>query len=391
MADRDLPAESIGPTKPTVPVDPTALTVPTVPTVLTWPGLITQALAGDDLTRDQAAWAMDQVMSGAAPPASLAGVLVALRAKGESVAELRGLADTMLLHARRWDPGVPALDIVGTGGDRSNTVNISTMACVVASAAGVPVVKHGNRAASSASGAADVLEALGVRLDLDPGQVQSTFDEAGITFCFAQAFHPAFRHAAAVRRELGIPTAFNVLGPLTNPAQPRYAAVGVADARMAPLIAGVFAERGARAVVFRGDDGLDELSPATTSRVWWVAGGVVREFVLDPRELGIPRYEVADLRGGDAAHNADVVRAVFDGASGAVRDVVTLNAGIALARARAEELSGSPQDVVGPQDAVQLHDAIRAGINRARQAIDSGAAAQTLQRWVQASRQAADS
>lgn len=344
-----------------------------------WPELLSALIAGTDLSAADTGWAMDRVMSGNATDAQLAGLLVALRAKGESVEELRGIADTMLAHAVRWEPGRPALDIVGTGGDRSHTVNISTMACVVAAASGVPIVKHGNRAASSSSGSADVLEALGVRLDLDPQGIQDVFAAVGITFCFAQTFHPAFRHAAVARRDLAIPTVFNVLGPLTNPAQPAYAAVGVADPSMAPLIAGVFAERGRHAVVFRGDDGLDELSPATTSTVWWVDGSDVRRWTLDPQRIGVPRHAVADLRGADAAHNAGVARAVFDGADGPVRDVVELNAGLALALAGAAESGSAPAS----QD--ELDALVTDGMARARRAIDDGDAARLIGRWADAS------
>jgi len=319
---------------------------------------------------------MDQIMTGEASPAQVGGFLVALRAKGETVQEMRGLADTMLAHASRITVQGPTLDIVGTGGDRAHTVNISTMAALVAAASGVRVVKHGNRAASSSSGSADVLEALGVNLTLSPADVAAVAEQAGITFCFAQQFHPAMRHAAAARRDLGIATAFNFLGPLTNPAQPTYAAVGVADARMAPLMAGVFAGRGKDAVVFRGDDGLDELTISTTSRLWWVRDGVVREFTLDPGEVGLPRNPLEALRGDDAAYNAQVVRDVFAGAVGPVRDAVVLNAGVALALTLADR----------GEDRVGFIDALKAGMDRARVAIDDGLATSLLQRWVAATR-----
>lgn len=348
----------------------------------TWPEVLHRLLAGQDLSADEAAWAMDQVMTGQAAPAQLAGFLIGLRAKGESVSEMRGLADMMLAHAHRFEVDGPSLDIVGTGGDRSHTVNISSMSCIVAAAAGVPVVKHGNRAASSSSGSADMLEALGVRLDLTPEQVAATHARCGITFCFAQTFHPSMRHAAVVRRELGVATAFNFLGPLTNPAQPRYAAVGVADARMAPLMAGVFAERGRRAVVFRGDDGLDEVSPAGSSRVWWVDGASVRELSLTPGAVGLPRHTVAELRGGDGRHNADVARRVFAGEQGPVRDAVLLNAGTALAVVAAGE---GGQD---PRDDEELAAAVRVGIERAAVAIDSGAATRLVEDWVRVTTEA---
>jgi anthranilate phosphoribosyltransferase len=299
---------------------------------------------------------------------------MALRAKGETVEEMRGLADMMLAHASRIEVAGPSLDIVGTGGDRAHTVNISTMASIVAAATGVRVVKHGNRSASSSSGSADVLEALGVNLRLSPDRVAAVALEAGITFCFAQTFHPSMRHAASARRDLGIGTAFNFLGPLTNPAQPTYAAVGVADPRMAPLIAGVFAGRGKDAVVFRGDDGLDELTISTTSSVWWVRSGQVQEHRLDPEQLGLTLHPLETLRGADAAHNAGVVREVLAGATGPIRDAVVLNAGIALALTVPDE---------GPSTEA-FTAAVRAGMDRAERAIDDGSAAAVVDRWVAA-------
>ncbi|GAB3049025.1 anthranilate phosphoribosyltransferase [Intrasporangium mesophilum] len=341
-----------------------------------WPSVYAELIAGRDLDRAAAEWAMGQIMSGEATPVQIAGFLMGLRAKGESVEEMRGLAEVMLAHAHRIEVEGPSLDIVGTGGDRAHTVNISTMSSIVAAAAGVRVVKHGNRAASSSSGSADVLEALGVDLSLPPERVVAIAGEAGITFCFAQTFHPSFRFTAVPRRELGIGTAFNFLGPLTNPAQPTYAVVGCADARMAPLLAGVFADRGKDAAVFRGDDGLDEVTVSTTTSVWWVRGGQVRDLVLDPTAVGFETHSVEELRGGDAAHNAQVVRDVFAGATGAVRDAVLLNAGIALALTRPD--SG--------RTAEAFHADLRAGVDLAAQAIDSGAATKVVERWVAATR-----
>ncbi len=342
----------------------------------TWPDVLTTLVAGTDLGTARAEWAMNEIMSGEATPAQVAGFLMALRAKGETVEEMRGIADQMLAHANRITvPGV-SLDVVGTGGDRSHTVNISTMAAMLCAAAGVRVVKHGNRAASSSSGSADVLEALGVDLGLEPLRVAAVAAEVGITFCFAQAFHPGFRHAGGVRRELGVPTAFNFLGPLTNPAQPTYAAVGVADARMAPIVAGVFASRGRDAAVFRGDDGLDELTLETTSTVWWVRAGSVTSRVVDPTRLGLSLQPTSALRGGDPAHNATVVRAVFAGESGAVRDAVLLNAGLALALTGTD--SGASEDA--------FHADVRAGMDRASAALDSGAATRLVESWVAATR-----
>ena len=354
------------------------------PAGYTWPELLTLLIAGRHLSTEQAAWAMDQIMGGEASPVQVAGFLVALRAKGESVEELRGLADVMLAHANRIEVPGPSLDIVGTGADRSNTVNISTMAAIIIAASGVRVVKHGNRAASSSSGSADVLEALGVDLTLDPRRVAEVASEAGITFCFAQAFHPAMRHAAVARSGLGVGTAFNVLGPLTNPAQPTYAAVGVADPRMAPLIAGVFAGRGKDAVVFRGDDGLDELTLSTTSSVWWVRGGEVTRRSFDPLDVGLARQPIEALRGADAAHNAGVARELFAGLRGPVRDAVVLNAGMALALAAPALAAEDTSRHRGEASDEAFAEAVRAGMDRAEVALDTGAAAAQLQRWAEA-------
>ncbi len=343
-----------------------------------WPSLIAGLLAGDDLSAAQTAWAMDETMSGRAAPASLAGFLVALRAKGETVGEMTALSDQMLAHAVPFvrADDVQALDIVGTGGDGTHMVNISTMSAIVAAGSGVTVVKHGNRAASSLSGSADVLEAIGVRLDLGPERVAEVAHECGITFCFAQAFHPSMRHAGPTRRELGVPTAFNFLGPLTNPAQPTYSAVGVSAPQMAAIMAGVFASRGKQAIVLRGDDGIDEVSPATTTTAWWVTRGEVTPFVLDPRKVGFDLGSVTELRGGDAVFNASVLHAVCRGESGAALNAVLLNAGIALAL-----VAGGPNGVapVGDED---LHARWSQGIDLARASIEQGQAERVVTAWI---------
>ncbi|WP_206422706.1 anthranilate phosphoribosyltransferase [Nocardioides pantholopis] len=336
-----------------------------------WPEVLGALVAGADLDGDQTAWAMGEILAGAASPAQVAGFAVALRAKGETIAEITGLVDAMYAAATPFDVPGRLLDIVGTGGDRSFSVNISSMSAVVAAGAGARVVKQGSRSASSKSGSADVLEELGIRLDLPASRVAAIVEEVGITFCFAAAFHPAMRHAAAPRRELGIATTFNLLGPLANPARPQVQAVGCADAAMAPQMAGVLASRGTDAWVFRGDDGLDELTLSTTSSVWRVRDGAVTTFSVDPRDLGLDRAPLEALRGGDARHNAGVVRRLLDGEDGAVRDAVLLNAGAALA----------VYDAPGEEPEV----ALAAGIERARTAIDSGAARAVLDRWVAAS------
>ena len=338
----------------------------------TWPGLLNRLLARENLSADDTAWAMREVMTGAATPAQVAGFVVALRAKGESPQEVAGLAATMLEQAIPVQLTLPSVDIVGTGGDGAHTVNISTMAAVVTAAAGVRVAKHGNRAASSSSGAADVLEALGLVIDLPAPAVVRCVEEAGIGFFFAPVFHPGMRHAAAPRREMGIGTVFNFLGPLTNPARPAAAAVGCADARMAPVLAEVLAARGARALVFRGDDGLDELTTATTSSVWVVRDGEVQPDRVDPSALGIEAPAPGALRGGDAAVNAEVFRRVVEGQAGPVRDAVLLNAAAALAAFE--------------ERAERLHDALAAGLARAAAAVDDGRAAALLERWIAISR-----
>lgn len=335
-----------------------------------WPMLLTRLITGTDLDAQDTMWAMSQVMSGAATPAQVAAFVVALRAKGETPAEITGLAEGMLSHAWRIDRKMlpqRAVDVVGTGGDQAHTVNISTMAALVTAAAGAPVVKHGNRAASSQCGTADVLEALGIAIDLGPEQVVRCVTEAGIGFCFSPVFHPAMRHAAAVRREIGIPTAFNFLGPLTNPAQPHAALVGCANPRMAPVMAQVLAQRGVSALVVRGDDGLDEITTTTTTSVWVVEDAGVRSETLDPAALGVPVAHREDLRGGDAASNADVVRRVLGGESGPVRDAVLINAAAALVAHH-----GSTGD---------LSAEVAGMVHRAAAAIDSGAAATLLARW----------
>lgn len=339
----------------------------------TWPGVLTNLLAGSDLSADETSWAMREMMSGDAAPVQIAGFLVALRAKGETVTELRALADVMLEHALPIHVDGPTLDIVGTGGDMAGTVNISTMSSICIAATGITVVKHGNRAASSKSGSADVLEALGVALSLPAEVIGEVAERSGITFCFAQTFHPSFRHTAAPRRDLGVGTTLNLLGPMTNPSRPTYSVVGVADARVAPLMAGVFAQRGTEALVFRGDDGLDELTVADGSHLWWVADGEITELHITPEDLGLPRSPLESLRGGDAAENAEVARQLFAGHRGPVRDSVVLNAGAAVALAQSGR--GLPTDVVA---------AIRGGMDTVEAVLDSGRAAEQLQRWVQA-------
>ncbi|TFC53162.1 anthranilate phosphoribosyltransferase [Cryobacterium sp. TMT2-17-1] len=346
--------------------------------IQSWPNVLSALLSGKDLSVSDAAWSMEQVMLGEATPAQLAGFLVALRAKGETVDEIVGFRDAILDHAVPLAVNPMALDIVGTGGDRFGTVNISTMASIVCAGVGVPVIKHGNRASSSASGSSDVLAALGIDLSLSADKVAAILDTAGITFAFAAAFHPGFRHAALARKELGIPTVFNYLGPLCNPARPEASAVGVANLDRVPLIVGVFQTRGATALVFRGDDGLDELTTTGHSHVWEVSRGLVTEHDIDPRDLGIRRASINELVGGDAEHNAAVVHSVLAGEVGAVRDIVLLNAAAGLV---AFDLANDPA-----QSQVNIIERFRTKMIVAAEAVDSGAATAKLAEWVAASR-----
>jgi len=348
-----------------------------------WPTLTVALLRGEELSTRDTAWAMSEIMAGSASPVQIASFAVALRAKGETPAEIAGLVEAMLNAAVPLDLGAElgserardAVDVVGTGADRAQTVNISTMAAIVVAAAGVRVVKHGNRAASSLCGAADLLEHLGIPLDLTPAQVARCVGRAGIAFCFAPRFHSGLRHAAVARKEMGVPTFFNFLGPLTNPGRPRAGAVGCADARMAGIMAEVFARRGDSVLVLHGEDGLDEFTITAPTRVWAVADGSVRALTIDALDLGLPRGKLEDLRGGDASVNAGVARRVFEGETGPVRDAVLVNAAAALVAYDASSASagGRSDDLVG---------ALRTAIERAATAIDSGAATRTLDTWV---------
>ena len=316
---------------------------------------------------------MDQIMTGSATPAQIAAFGVSMKMKRPTAAEVRELADTMLGYALRVPTdviGTETVDVVGTGGDRANTVNLSTMAAIVVAAAGLRVVKHGNRAASSKSGGADMLEALGVRIDLGPEQVARCVAEVGIGFCFAPVFHPSFKFAAPPRREIGVPTVFNLLGPLTNPAGPRSGLIGCAFGDLAEVMAGVFAARRASVLVVHGDDGLDELTTTTTSTIWRVQAGTIDKLTFDPLGFGFPRARVEELVGADAEANAAEARSVFGGAPGAVRDAVILNA------------AGAMVAHAGLSSHAEWLPSWEAGLSRAAAAIDSGAAGQLLERWV---------
>ncbi len=332
-----------------------------------WPHVLSTLLAGTGLSADESAQAMLAIMREEATPAQVAGFLMALRAKGESVDELEGAARAALEMAQPVTPPAAVVDTCGTGGDRSGTFNISTVSAIVVAGTGVAVAKHGNRAASSACGSADVLEALGVKIDLGPEGVERCLAEAGIAFMFAPVFHPAAAYAAGIRRELRVPTVFNFLGPLTNPARPFAQVVGVSDPRMLPLVAEVLARRGSRAKVFRGHDGLDELTTTGPSIVHEARDGEIEVTSIDPTELGLPTVDAEALRGGDAATNATIARRVLAGEAGPHRDVVLLNAAAAL------EVAGRARDV-------------SEGMRLAAESIDSGAASSTLERWAALSR-----
>ncbi|MER6913842.1 anthranilate phosphoribosyltransferase [Streptomyces sp. NPDC000594] len=334
-----------------------------------WPRLLAALLAGRDLTAGDTRWAMRQVMDDAAAPAELAGFLTALRAKGESAPELTGLLDALM---ERVVPlpginGADVVDVVGTGGDGAHTVNVSTMSAIVVAATGAPVVKHGGRSVSSKAGSADVLEALGLPLTLTPAQVAACVTETGIGFTFAPVFHHGLRHAAPVRRALGVPTAINYLAPLTNPAGPATALVGCSSHVLAPHLATVLAARGTRAWVARGEDGLDEITCAAPTRLWIAGPHTVRETVLDTAGFGLARAGADALRGGDAAYNATAVHRVLGAERGAARDAVLANAAGALA---ARTPDADPRD------------AFAHGLDTARAAIDTGAAATVLDQWI---------
>ena len=343
-----------------------------------WPATISQLLERRDLSVEQARQAMQEVMAGNATDAQLAAFLVALRAKSETVDEIVGFRDAVLANAVELPIDPMVLDIVGTGGDPYGAVvNVSSIASIVAAAAGVPVVKHGNRAASSSSGASDVLAALGVNVDVDTQGVADIFDKVGITFVFAALFHPGFRHAAGARKDIGIPTVFNILGPLCNPARPEASAVGVSNLGRVPQMAGVFRTRGATALVYRGDDGIDKMTTTGHSHVWEVSGGHIREHDINSVELGIKKASPEDLLGDSPQHNAALATSVLAGEPGPVRDIVALNAAAGLVAFDLARDSGQLDR--------SLMERLAEKLRLAYDTIDSGAASKKLEDWVTAS------
>ena len=339
-----------------------------------WRTVYDRLFSREDLSSEQAGAAFDQIFLGAASPAQIAAFISALRVKGETVEEMSGFVSTMLDRAEPLDLDGDLVDTCGTGGDGSRSINVSTIAALVVAGAGARVCKHGGRAASSQAGSADVLEALGVAIDLGPDGVRRCVDEVGIGFCFAPRFHPAMRYAAPVRRELGVPTIFNFLGPLANPARARFQVVGVSDPVMAPKMVGVLAaNHSARAMVVHGSDGLDEISTTGPSDVYDLGpDGNVTRFVVDPEELGIPRATLEDLRGGDAATNATAVRKVLTGEKGPHRDIALLNAAAGLV------VCGRAID-------------LRSGVDLAAEVIDEGRADAILAELVRVSVEASRS
>lgn len=340
---------------------------------MTLPEAIESLLAGTTLSREQARGVMDQIMAGEATPVQIAGVVIALRAKGETVQEMAGFVDSMRAHATPLQVPEDTIDTCGTGGDRAGTFNISTAAALVAAGAGISVAKHGNRAASSRCGSADVLEALGVDITLGAEGVRRCIEAAGVGFCFAPTFHPAMRHAGPARRELGVRTVFNVLGPLANPGRVRRQALGVGARGLAPLMVQVLNELGhRRALVFYGEDGLDELTTTGGSRVFELKDGAVSEYELEPRELGLSRARPEDLRGGTPAENAALLRQILAGERGPRREVVLLNAAAAvLAGGRADDW--------------------RQALMIATESLDSGKAGKSLDRLIEVSHAASPS
>jgi anthranilate phosphoribosyltransferase len=336
---------------------------------MTWIESIARLKGGIDLEPDEISSVMQTILEGRAEVSSIKEFLLALKSKGESAEEVSALVAEMFRHSSPISITDRSVDTVGTGGDGAHTINISTTAAIIAASAGARVVKHGNRAASSKSGSGDLLEALGVAITLDGPKVAQCVTELGIGFCFAPIFHPAMRYAAPARKELGMPTVFNILGPLANPAKPQAAAIGVADERMHRVMAQVLATRGVDGFVFRGDDGLDEITLSTTTSVLTIGSGKIQSDRIDPQDFGIARAPISDLVGGDATENARITTAIFNGETGAPRDAVLLNAAAAIAAFDGESDVG-------------IHERMSKSLAKASSALDSGATRQLLKEWV---------
>lgn len=354
-----------------------------MPSQTNWNSILEHLGAQKDISREQSSWALSEIMSGLAPEDEVSNFLLALRGKGETVEELAGLVDTMLANSLHLEIGNDAVDIVGTGGDMIGTVNISTMASILTAASGIPVLKHGSKSASGKTGSSEMLAELGVNLELSPEQVSKVFRETGITFFFAIVFHPAMRHVAPIRKKLGVPTTFNFLGPLANPAQPLATSLGVANEQIAPLMARELAQRERFGLVLRGNDGLDELTTTTTSQIWEVSPNLVTNWQLDPRKFGFKIAEIEQLLGGDASQNAQIARDLFSGVTsgnlGAVRDIVILNAAGGVVAYQAAK----DRDLVG----TELSSRFESAIELVTRALESGKADSKLEQWIQASKQ----
>lgn len=337
---------------------------------MTWELILKSLSDKSDLTNDQVTWAMSQILEGKASNNEIKDFLIGLKTKGESAAEVEALVAQMYSYSAPINISERSVDTVGTGGDGANTINISTAAAIVTNAAGARVVKHGNRAATSKSGSADLLEALGIKIDLTGAEVEQTVHKIGIGFCFAPIFHSSMKHAAVARKELGVPTVFNILGPLANPAKPIACAIGVARAELLSLMAQVLLDQGKEGFVFRGDDGLDEVSLSTTTQVIQISNGELTQSVFNPEDLGIASAPITALAGGDAAYNAQMTMKIFSGEKGAMRDAVTLNAAFAIAAFKADFN-------------LPLQTQIANGLVLANKAIDSGAALSIVNKWAQ--------
>ncbi len=335
---------------------------------LLWNENIAIIESGLDLEIDRVQWCMNEILTGQATNDTIKEFLLALKKKGETPEEVGALVEQMYRHCAPISITQRSVDTVGTGGDGAHTINISTTAAIIAAAGGAKVIKHGNRAASSKSGSADLLENLGINITLDGKGVEESFNTLGIGFCFAPIFHPAMKHAAVARKELATPTVFNILGPLANPARPKAAAIGVANDRMHLVMAQVLGDRGVDGFVFRGDDGLDEITLATTTSVLSIGSEEIISGLLDPLDFGISRAPIASLTGGDGAENARITREIFAGKKGAHRDACVLNAAAAIAA-----YEGKSE--------LTLHERISAGLRTANEAIDSGAANELVVKW----------
>jgi len=340
--------------------------------------VIEALVGGESLTVAQSSSSMGSIMRGEVSDAQLAAFLVALRIKGETVDEIVGFRDAILDAALPLDVSTDAVDIVGSGGDPVGVINVSSIASIVVAAAGIPVIKHGNRAASSKSGANDVLTALGITITLEPQRVAQVFAEVGLTYINAMVFHPGFKNAGPVRSELGIPTVFNVLGPLCNPARPEANSLGMANASRIPLAVGLFQQRGATALVYRGEDGIDKITTTGHSKVVEVTRGSVTEHDFDPREVGFAYSSIDDIRGGSPEENAATARAVLAGEESPARDIIVLNSAAAIV---AHKLSHS----VSERDRSFVSRMAEA-VAIAEQSIDSGAAVAKLEAWIAATR-----